>query len=146
MSTWVENFLRPRDDPRRRGHTAYLSCFAVVPLHLGNFLSALVCGYVFLKHSPEHISVLGAEEALGGHHTHPLQCSLSPQPFTSTLSCCPVVWKLTMMTAARACSPSESWCWDNRQRRNLRRRERAPLPQVHEKQAHVYRTICFPTE
>ena len=57
--------------PAAGGHTAYLSCFAVVPLQLGNFLSALVCGYVFQKHSPEHVSALGAEEALGGHHTHP---------------------------------------------------------------------------
>ena len=57
--------------PAAGGHMAYLSCFAVVPIHLGNFLSALVCGYVFQKHSPEHVSALGAEEALGGHHTHP---------------------------------------------------------------------------
>ena len=94
----------------------------------------------------KRVSVLEGEEALGGHHTHPLRCSLSLQPFTSTLSCCPVVWKLTMMTAARARSPSEGWGRDNRQRRNLRCRERAPPPQVHEKQAHIYRSICFPTE
>ena len=94
----------------------------------------------------KHISVLEGEEALGGYHTHPLWCSLSPQPFTSTLSCCHLVWKLTMTTAARACSPSEGWGRDNRQRRNLRRRERAPPPQVHEQRAHIYRSICFSTE
>ena len=76
----------------------------------------------------------------------PIRCSLSPQPFTSTLSCRHLVWKLTMMTAARACSPTEGWGRDNRQRRNLRHRERAPPPQVHEQQAHIYRSICSPTE
>ena len=137
----------PERIPAAEGHTAYLLCFAVVPLHLGNFLSALVCCYLFQKHSPEHVSALGAEEALGGHHTHPIRCSLSPQPFMSTLSCRHLVWKLTMITAARACSPSVGWGRDNRQRTNLRRRERAPPPpQVHEQGAHVYRSICFPTE
>ena len=94
----------------------------------------------------KHVSALGAEEALGGHHTHPLWCSLSPQPFTSILSCHHLIWKLTMMTAARASSPSEGWGRDNRQRRNLRRRERTKPPQVHEQQAHIYRSICSPTE
>lgn len=42
----------PETIPAAGGDTAYLSCFAVVPSHLGNCLSARVCGYVFQKHAP----------------------------------------------------------------------------------------------
>ena len=69
-----------------------------------------------------------------------------PAALQSTLSCRHLVWKLTMMMEARARSPSEGWGRDNMQRRNLRRRERAPPPQVHEQRARVYRSICSPTE
>ena len=44
----------------------------------------------------------------------PSSCSLSLQPFTSTLSCSHLIWKLTTMTAARARSPTEGWGRDNR--------------------------------
>ena len=95
------------------------------------------------KHSLEHVSASGAEEALGGHHTRALGCSLSQQPVTSTLSCHRLFWKLTMMMAARAHSPSEG-------RGSGQHAEEEPQAQkkgtnrsrFHEQWAHVYRNIC----
>ena len=146
MSTWVETFLRPREDPRHRGpHRLPLVLCCGSP----SFGELSFCTCLLLRISETLSGARLSVRSRGGSgwapHS-PIRCSLSPQPFTSTLSCRHLVWKLTMMTAARASSPSEGWGRDNRQRRNLRRRERTKPPQVHEQQAYIYRSICSPTE
>ena len=72
----------PETIPAAGGHTAYLSGFAVVP---SPFAELSFCPCLWLRASEtrsKHVSALRAEEALGGHHAHPLRCSLSPQPFS----------------------------------------------------------------
>ena len=127
----------PETIPAAGGDTAYLSCFAVVPSHLGNCLSARVCGYVFQKHAPSTS-----------------QRYEQRRPWVGTT--------LTPFGAVSACSPSghplpPSPCLEIHRDDSSRSpqlqhakeepqvRERAPPPQGQEQRARVYWSIRSPS-
>ena len=106
VCTQGETFLRPQGDPRCRGpHRLPLVLRGGSP----PFGELSFCPCLWLRVSEilsKHVSALGAEEALDGHHTHPSVQS-QPTALQSTLSRCHLVRKFTVMMAARARSPSE---------------------------------------
>ena len=95
------------------------------------------------KHSLEHVSASGAEEALGGHHTRALGCSLSQQPITSTLSCHQLIWKLTVMTVQQEPTAPLRAGVQTKCRGGTSGTEKGHRrSRFHEQWAHVYRNIC----